>query len=129
MRSYILLAYPVIGLVLGLADPDLGRVAQQFGVRPGVATAISVNLLLPLAAVGLACVHARVRTAWLGAAGLTIGLIAGLAVRYSAVINQPISNMLAAIPPVLVVAMFGYAALGTVAAVMARRRPVHASSF
>ena len=46
-----LVAYPAVGLGLGLADPALGRVAQQLGTKPGVATAVSVNVNLPLAAV------------------------------------------------------------------------------
>jgi hypothetical protein len=35
----VLPAYLVGGLVLGLADPLLGRAAQQLGFRPGLATA------------------------------------------------------------------------------------------
>jgi hypothetical protein len=119
-RWLVLLAYPAFGLVLGLADPFLGWVAQQLGIKPGVATAVSVNLLLPLAAVALAVAHSRLWVAWLGAVTMTLGLVVGLAVQYYA--GRPFAP--ADIPPVLVVAAFGYGVLGTVAAfVRTRCRP------
>jgi hypothetical protein len=120
-RWLVLVAYPAAGLALGLADPWLGRVAQQLGTKPGVATAVSVNVLLPLAAVGLALVHAGVGRAWLGAAALTLGLLVGLAASYNAGVRDwsPV-GLLRAVHPVLVAAALGYAVLGTVAALAAR---------
>jgi hypothetical protein len=117
----ILCAYPMIGLVLGLADPTLGRVAQQLGTKPGVATAVSVNLLLPLVAVALGLAAARLRSAWLGAVTLTLGFLVGLAICYPAGVQDwsPV-GVLRSIPPVLVAAALGYAALGTLA-VLGRR--------
>jgi hypothetical protein len=121
VRWLVLLAYPASGLVLGLADPGLGRVAQQLGTRPGVATAVSVNVLLPLVAVALGLVHGRVRGAWLGALGMALGLLAGLAVAYPAGVRDwsPV-GLLKSIPPVVVAAALGYALLGTVAALIRR---------
>src|SRR6266511_459522 len=49
----ILAACAVSGLALGLADPWLGRLTARLGVTPGLASAVGVNLLLPLAAVAL----------------------------------------------------------------------------
>jgi hypothetical protein len=116
-RWLVLLAYPAIGLGLGLADPSLGRVAQQLGAKPGAATAVSVNLLLPLAAVALGLAHPRVRSAWLGAAALALGFALGLAAQYPAAVRDwSAAGVLSSVPPVLVAAAFGYAVLGTIAA-------------
>jgi hypothetical protein len=125
-RWLILLAYPASGMALGLADPWLGRLAQQLGTKPGAATAVSVNLLLPLVAVGLGLAGARVGRAWMGAGAMALGLVAGLALRYPPGVPDwsPVP-LLRSVPPVLVAAAFGYAALGTVAALVGRalRRP------
>ena len=113
--------YPVLGLALGLADPWLGRVAQQLGTKPGVATAVSVNLLLPLAAGGLGLVAARLGSAWLGAATMTLGFGVGLAICYvPAIPAWSFAGLLRAIPPVLLVAALGYAVLGTLAVLVGR---------
>jgi hypothetical protein len=115
------MAYPVLGLALGLADPLLGRLAQQLGTKPGLATAVTVNLLLPLAAVAFGITHARVANAWLGAVLMTAGLIVGLAAQYArGGVASPV-EVLSAVPPVLVVAAVGYAILGTVAALVTTR--------
>jgi hypothetical protein len=117
----LLPAYPAWGLALGLADPWLGQLPQQAGWKAGWATAVSVNLLLPLAAVGLGLAHARIVAALLGAAAMTLGLIAGLAVQYSAALRAgSVLGVLGSIPPVLVAACLGYAVLGTAAAMVRR---------
>jgi hypothetical protein len=120
-RWLIGLAYPAAGLVLGLADPVLGRVAQQAGMKPGVATAVSVNLLLPLVAVGLGLARPRLGSVWLGAFTMTLGLIAGLAAAYAGGIKDwsPVA-LVAAVPPVLVMALIGYAVFGTMVVLAAR---------
>jgi hypothetical protein len=120
-RWLIGLAYPAAGLVLGLADPLLGSMVGQLGLKPGVATAVSVNLLLPLVAVGLALLRPRLGSVWFGAVTMTLALIAGLAARYGAGIKDwsPVALVMA-VPPVLVVALFGYALLGTIAALVGR---------
>jgi hypothetical protein len=120
-RWLVLAIYPALGLLLGLADPLLGRVAQQLGVKPGIATAISVNLLLPLAAVALAIAHPRIGSVLLGAVLMTLGLIVGLALQYSRGMEWSPIALLTAIPPVLVAAAVGYAVLGTMAALVTVR--------
>jgi hypothetical protein len=113
--------YPLFGLALGLADPALGTVVQQLGIKAGAATAISVNMLMPVAAVALGLVWARVGSAWFGAALMTLGFVIGLAIRYSTA-NQGWSlvGIPRSIPPVLIVAGLGYAVLGTFAALIGR---------
>jgi hypothetical protein len=119
----VLLAYPVSGLALGLADPVLGRLASQLGTKPGMATAVSVNLLLPLVAVVLGLAHGRVGRAWLGAAAMTLGLVAGLAARYAGGGGDwSLAGVLGAVRPVLVLAGLGYGVLGTIAALVVRAR-------
>jgi hypothetical protein len=120
-RWLIGLAYPAAGLVFGLADPLLGSMVGHLGLKPGVATAVSVNLLLPLVAVGLALLCPRLGSVWLGAVTMTLALIAGLAAQYGAAIKDwsPVALVMA-VPPVLVAALFGYALLGTVAALVGR---------
>jgi hypothetical protein len=116
-RWLLLLAYPVPGLALGLADPWLGQMAQSLGFKPGVATAVSVNLLLPLAAAILGFCHARVAIACVGSVVMTAGLIAGLAVRYAAAGQAwSLADLVRSVPPVLVFATIGYAVIGTLAA-------------
>jgi hypothetical protein len=122
----ILLAYPASGLALGLADPWLGRLAQQLGTKPGAATAVGVNLLLPLVAVALGFAGARVGRAWVGGVAMALGLAAGLALCYPP--EGPVWSpdiLFRSVPPVLVAAALGYVALGTVAAPVGRafRRP------
>jgi hypothetical protein len=113
--------YPAAGVALGLADPLLGQVVRQIGLRLGVATAVSVNVLLPLVAVGLGVLLVRIALAWLGAVTMSLAFIAGLAVRYPPRGQAwSLADMLAAVPPVLVLAMFGYAVLGTAAVLITR---------
>jgi hypothetical protein len=89
---------------------------QQFGVKPGVATAVSVNLLMPLAAVGLGLAHGRSLWAWIGAVMMTLSFITGLGAQYTAGIRDSSwTGIFGSIPPILVVATLGYAVLGTVA--------------
>ncbi len=116
-RWLILTAYPAAGLLFGLADPWLGRFAQQLGVRPGLATAVTVNLLLPLAVVGLAVVRPSLVSVVFGAVSMTAGLILGLAVNYHGGREWSFAD----VPPVLVVATVGYVVLGSVAALVRSR--------
>jgi hypothetical protein len=120
-RWLVVAAYPALGLLLGLADSLLGRLAQQLGTRPGVATAVSVNLLLPLAAVALGIAYPRVGSVLLGAVSMTFGLVVGLAVNYHGGKEWSPIAVLTAIPPVLVAAAIGYAVLGTMAALVTMR--------
>src|SRR5262249_43554661 len=51
-RRLILAACAASGLALGVGEPWLGRLAARLGVRPGLAAAVGVELLLPLAPPG-----------------------------------------------------------------------------
>ena len=73
---FVLPLYLLGGIVLGLADPLLGHWAtQQFGVKPGLATAASVNVLLPALAIILAVLCPRVTTAVAGGAKGAAGAV------------------------------------------------------
>jgi hypothetical protein len=110
--------YLVAGLTLGLADARLGQWVQQVGLRPGVATAASVNLLMPLLAIGLGAASRRVRTACLGAVGMTVAFTLGLAITYPQGHNWDVGTLVRSIPPVLVLACLGYAVIGTLTVLM-----------
>jgi hypothetical protein len=116
---FVLATYLLGGFLLGLADPLFGRWVQTLGVKPGVATAISVNLLLPLLAIVLAAGVPRLASVWLGALLTTSAFAAGLAVNYS---PRPleIGALVRSIPPVLVLACLGYGVLGTLIAKVVR---------
>jgi hypothetical protein len=105
--------YVVAGLTLGLADARLGQWVQQLGVRPGVATAASVNLVMPVLAIGLAVASRRVKTACLGAVSMTAAFTLGLAITYSQGHHWDVGTLVRSIPPVLVLACLGYAIIGT----------------
>ena len=117
----VLPIYLLGGLVLGLADPRLGQAVQQLGIRSGLATAASVNFLLPLLAIGLGIVHRRLTTAWLGAIGMTGAFMLGLAIAYPQAQPWNAVSLLGAVRPVFVIACLGYAALGSLAVLVVRR--------
>ena|SRR6266851_3547234 len=120
-KTWILFpVYLIGGLTLGLADPLLSSWVQQLGFRPGLATAASVNILLPLLTLGLGVAHRRVSTALLGAACMTLGFLLGLAIEYPPPRPWDVALLLRSIPPVLVMACVGYAVLGTLAALATR---------
>jgi hypothetical protein len=116
----VLPLYVVGGLTLGLADHQLGRCVQQLGMRPGLATAASVNIVLPLLAVGLAVACPRLGTAWLGAVALTSAFVLGLSFVYPPAHGWDPVAVVRSVPPVLVMACLGYAILGTVSVLCAR---------
>jgi hypothetical protein len=119
----LLVGYAAVGLVLGLSDPWLGQLAQQFGVRPGVATAVSVNVLMPLAAISLGLAHARLFFAWTGAVVMMCGFVAGLSAQYA--VTPPgwsLGAVVGSITPMLIVATLGYAVLGTMSVWFGRTR-------
>jgi hypothetical protein len=121
LRSWILFAmYPLGGLALGLADPLLGRWVQQLGLRPGVATAASVNLLLPVLVIGLGTLHQRVASALLGAGAMAAAFVLGLAIHYPPPRPWDAATLIRSIPPVLVFAFLGYAVLGAASALTTR---------
>lgn len=116
----ILPVYLVPGLCLGLADTQLGLLVQQIGLRPGWATAISVNIFLPLVAIGLAVARPLFRTVCMGALAMTLAYILGLShVHPPAGPPGPLA-LIAAVPPVLVLACVGYAVIGMVTVLVSR---------
>jgi hypothetical protein len=117
----VVLVYLLGGLGLGLADPQLRQVIQRLGVKPGMATAAIVNVLLPLLAIALGLVHRRLLAAWFGAVGMTAAFVLGLAFVYPRAQPCDAVTLLRAVPPVLVIACLGYALLGSLAALAARR--------
>jgi hypothetical protein len=119
-RWIILPVYLLGGLILGVGDLDLGQLVQQLGARPGFATALSVNVLLPLLAIGLGVAIPLLRTAWLGAIGMTAAYIVGLAIVHPPARPVSIVALLGSVPPVLVMACLSYGVLGTLAALAAR---------
>jgi hypothetical protein len=112
--------YVIGGLGLGLADRSLGGWVQQFGVRPGLATAVSVNLIMPLLAVGLAARGRSVGVAWFGALGMTAGFVVGLAAAHGPAAWWDGLALLRAVRPVQVLACLGYGLLGTVTVLAVR---------
>ncbi|HEV3444881.1 MAG TPA: hypothetical protein VG099_09570 [Gemmataceae bacterium] len=120
LRWLVLAAYLLGGFLPGLADLQFGRCVQALGAKPGVATAISVNLLLPLLAIGLAAVFPRLATVWLGAILSTSAFAAGLAVNYFPPRPWGIGLLVRSVPPVLVLACLGYGVLGTLVAIGVR---------
>src|SRR5262249_61909508 len=96
-RWLVLAASPAAGLLLGLGDPLLGRLVQQLGMKPGVATAMSVNVLLPLVAIALGVACPRLVSVWAGAVCMAVGPGPGLAVPY-----HRGAWFLPAMPPLLV---------------------------
>jgi hypothetical protein len=118
---FVLPIYLLGGLVLGLIDPRLGQAVQQLGMKPGLATAASINFLLPLLAVALGIVHRHLTTAWLGAIGMTGAFMLGLAIAYPQAQPWSAATLLAAVRPVMVMACLGYAALGSLTVLAVRR--------
>jgi hypothetical protein len=120
-KTWILFpVYVIGGLAPGLADPLVGHWVQQLGFRAGLATAASVNILLPLLAIGLSVAHRRVRNALLGAASMTLGFLLGLAIEYPPPRPWDVALLLRSIPPVMAMACVVYAVLGTLTALAAR---------
>ncbi len=117
----ILAIYLLGGLALGLADRQLGQYVQQLGFKPGLATAASINLLLPLLAIALGVAYPRLTTAWLGALAMTVAFILGLALASQQAQPWDAATLLRSVRPVLVIACLGYAILGTLAALVTRR--------
>jgi hypothetical protein len=112
----VLLIYLVAGLALGLVDPNAGRWIQQFGVKPGLATALSVNVIMPLLAVLFGVALRQVGLAILGAVAMTWGFMFGLMLRYTPDNGWNVGELLRSVPPLLIVACLGYAVLGAVTA-------------
>ena len=116
----ILPLYVLGGLAFGLADHRLGHWVGEFGMKPGLATAASVNVFLPLLVVGLAVARPNLGTAWLGAIALTSAFVFGLAIVYPQAHRGDVVALIRAVPPVLVMACLGYAIIGTLSVLFTR---------
>ena len=112
--------YAFFGIALGLFDADLGRAANIVGFPRGMATALSVNVLLPLVMLGLAFTRPAFQSACLGAIAMTIGFIAGLAVIYPPAGPWSLVAVLTNVRPMIVVAGLGYVLLGSLAVCVRR---------
>jgi hypothetical protein len=113
-RSWLLFPlYLVGGFCLGLADERLGAVARSYGMRPGVATAVVVNLVLPVVALGLAAVAPSYARVVLGALAMTFAYLMGLALAHP-VHGWDAAALLRAIKPVHVLACVGYVVVGVI---------------
>jgi hypothetical protein len=121
-RWGIVPVYLLCGLIPGMADGALGGLARQLGVRPGWATALIVNIFLPLAAVGLGAAVPLLRTVWVGAVVMTAAYIAGLAISHPPGAPMNLAALPALVHPILVVACAGYGVIGTCTALARRRR-------
>jgi hypothetical protein len=121
-KSWVVLPmYPVCGLILGLMDPLLGSWLVHLGApKAGYATAISINLLMPALALGLAVAYPRVWTALLGAVGMSGAFAVGMLIVHPPAPPVDVVAVLASVRPVLVLACVGYAVLGTVAVLVTR---------
>lgn len=112
---FILLLYLICGFGVSVG-PFRSMATQWFG-RAGFGTFFIVNVMLPVAAIGLGAAHARPRLAALGGVFLALGLLIEAMVRAQP--NPLMWNfqlLKGASHPILVAAAIGYALLGAGAA-------------
>jgi hypothetical protein len=115
-----LLAYALGGLLLGFCNRPLNLIAQRYGIRPGIGTALNVNILMPLLVAALAIFHRRAGIAVLGAVIATIMFhLAFTFVQQPHLSEWSARTTIAGIHPILVAACLGYAVIGAIAAVVA----------
>jgi hypothetical protein len=121
-KSWVVLPmYPACGLILGLLNPLLGSWVVHLGApKAGFATAISINILMPALALGLAVAYPRVWTALLGAVGMSAAFAVGMLIVHPPAPPVDVLAVLASVRPVLVLACVGYAVLGTIAVLVTR---------
>lgn len=118
----VLGVYVLCGLVLGLADPLLGRAALQVGfAKPGLATAACVNLVLPLLAISLGVLHPRLATALSGGILMGAAYTIGLLINYLPGPPWDVALLFNPKLAILIMASLGYDVLGTAAALITRR--------
>ncbi len=110
-----LAAYLCLGFVLGLGwVQDLA--GRAWG-RPGLGTAIAVNLLMPLVAMGVSVVYPRARTAAAGGVLITVGWVLARMVWVDWMFWRWNLALLARMThPLLVPATMGYIVIGIGAA-------------
>ncbi len=102
---------------IGISAGPFGSLTSQWFGRAGFGTFFIVNVMLPVAAIGLGAAHARPRVAAAGGVLLALGLVVEVMLRAQP--NPMMWNaglLLGASHPILVAAAVGYAALGAGAA-------------
>jgi len=116
-----LLLYAVAGLALGLCNRPLNLLAQHIGIRPGLGTALNVNILMTAAVACIACSYPRLWTSWLGALVATGMFYLGMRLVQSPnVATWTAKGTLFGVHPILVAACIGYGAVGSLAALAVR---------
>lgn len=113
------LAYLAIGFAVGVVP--LQQVAAGAGLRPGIGTAVGVNLLLPLSALALAIWRPRHGTAWAGGFLLAVGFFLGAMVRVEPRVWQWTGHLAMKVShPILIAAAVGCGVVGSVGVLIGR---------
>lgn len=113
----VLPLYGAFGAALALADPIVQPWVQRQGLKPGVVTAVDINLLLPTAMVVLAAWYPKVWTAVVGALlGMAGFILAHMLQREWHFWLWTLGSLAASTHPIQVVATAGYAVIGSVTA-------------
>jgi hypothetical protein len=116
-----LVVYASTGLALGLCNRPLNLLALHSGVRPGIGTAVNVNLLMPLVAMFGAWFYPRLRTIWFGSIIASGMFYLGMRlVQVPNVTQWSARATLVGIDPILVAACIGYGIVGSVTALILR---------
>jgi len=117
----ILLAYCLGGLALGLCNRPLNLLALNLGIRPGLGTALDVNILMSVFAVVAAFFYPRIWTAWLGGFLGSAAFYFGMRLVQSPnVTTWSAKGSFLGVHPILVAACLGYGVLGTLTSVTVR---------
>jgi hypothetical protein len=115
----ILSGYLAAGIVVGVAP--IQHAAALAGVRPGIGTAIGVNIGLPLLALGMAAWKPYYWTAWIGGFLLAFGFFLGAMFRAEPKFWMWTSGLaLQMSHPILVAAAVGCGVVGTIGVLVAR---------
>lgn len=115
----VLAAFLAGGFAVGLVP--LQQVAVGAGLRPGVGTAVGVNIALPLFALGLAIWRPRFAWAWAGGFLLALGFFLGAMVRAEPRVWLWTGNLALNVGhPILIGAAIGCGVVGSVGVVLGR---------
>jgi hypothetical protein len=115
----VLGAYLAGGFAVGLVP--MQQVAAGAGLRPGVGTAVGVNVALPLFALGLAVWRPRFTSVWAGGPLLALGFFLGAMVRAEPRFWLWTGNLALNVGhPILIGAAIGCGVVGSVVVVIRR---------
>ena len=113
----VLASYLAAGFVVGIAP--LQHAAANAGLKPGIGTALGVNLGLPLLALGIAVWKPRLWTVWVGGLLLALGFSLGALVRAEPKFWMWTTGLaLRMSHPILLGAAIGCGVVGTVGALL-----------